>query len=383
MDTQAIRLKLKIIPLPIRIWFASEEVSSIIDTINQRFNIQEKDRVVLPTLLVRLEAKDLGPEYFTGELSSALTIDKNKALGISAEIKRLILDPVKNDFGNIGVDISLLDKFQVPIIKPPALNVSTNENLKINSNQTDVMTPKPAILSDIGWSKQPQTTPTAPAAITKTATPPPVPTPTPISVPVPKPIAPAPAPEPAPVMLHQDTAFKPAEKNVGFTLTKPQSGAEMSFGKSPAQTPIRPAVLEFGSSTGGANKPTPKPSVPEFKSAPITAPTASGGSRNISQITAPTASPVPPPSPISAVPKPPAPPTPPKPSVIKNFTGGSIPTPPPVPRPPKTSVSPQMPIPQPPQPPKPPASPFASIPKPPAPPTPPQNNKAIVKDFLS
>lgn len=314
----------------------------------------------------------LHPEDVADELIHIINIDTQTAKSIQGALNNRIFIPLRPS----------IDKAYSPLSKSEiraASGLKTSQNISSSFPES----PKPAILSDIGWSKQPQTTPTAPAAITKTATPPPAPTPTPTSVPVPKPIAPAPAPEPAPVMLHQDTAFKPAEKNAGFTLTKPQSGAEMSFGKSPAQTPIRPAVLEFGSSTGGANKPAPKPSVPEFKSAPITAPTASGGSRNISQITAPAASPVPPPSPVSAVPKPPAPPTPPKPPVIKNFTGGSIPTPPPAPRPPQASASPQMPIPQPPQPPKPPASPFASIPKPPAAPTPPQNNKAIVKDFLS
>jgi hypothetical protein len=131
-------------------------------------------------------------------------------------------------------------------------------------------------------------------------------------------------------MLHEDTSFKSAQKNEGFTLSKPNANAEVHLDFVAPQAPARPVVLEFG----GANTAVPKPPTPSSSGTPYTgfnpslssAPIASAGSRNVSQI------------------------------------GSSLP--PPIPKPP---VPPQGAVP---------------LPKPPQPPTPPQKEKVIVKNFL-
>jgi hypothetical protein len=144
------------------------------------------------------------------------------------------------------------------------------------------------------------------------------------------------------MMLHEDTSFKAAEKNAGFTLSKPGAGAEVHMAQGTSQTPARPAVLEFG----GAKPPTPPQNKPTAASAPSAThytelklslsavPTANSGQRNVSQI-------------APSIPKPP------------------------------TSPQSAVPVPRPPQPPQ-----IQQMPPVPQSPKPPQNNKPIVKDFL-
>ncbi len=317
MDTQALRLKLKSTPAPIRSWFASEEVSLMVQAINQRFNIQDKDMSVLALLLARLEAKDIAPDYFAGELSEELKLDRDKALGISAEVKRTILSSLSKEFSDFGIDISLLDKFQIPTIK----------GLSPSAMATIVNTPK--TIQGVGTTSPSPVTP--PASITPTP---------PRSTTIPAPATQAKPSEPAPMMLHEDTIFKPAEKNEGFTLLKPGAGVEMHMGAGVSQAPTRPAVLEFG----GAKIPVPKPPTPttggayrgEFGSSLSSTPVAGAGPRNVSQIMpvarvsvplpvpkppAPITTPPTPPRPLQAtihIPQPPTPPQPPKP-IVKDF----------------------------------------------------------------
>ncbi len=197
----------------------------------------------------------------------------------------------------------------------------------------------PATLSDIGWSKIPSVVSPAPIAQPVSITPTP---PRPATIPAPTPTAPAkPAePAPAPMMLHEDTIFKPAEKNEGFILPKPGAGVEMHMGAGVPQAPTRPAVLEFG----GVKIPVPKPPTPttagayrgEFGSSLSSTPVAGAGPRNVSQIMpvarvsvplpvpkppATITTPPTPPRPLQAtihIPQPPTPPQPPKP-IVKDF----------------------------------------------------------------
>jgi len=284
----------------------------MVQAINQHFNIQEKDQTVLPILLARLEAKDLEPDYFAGELSEELKFERDKALGISAEIKRTVLGPIKKELSDIGVDISLLDKFQIPAIKglsPSVVAAAAAPKMIQDVGPAASMpaapaAPKPSTVSDIGWSKKPAP-PAVPIAPTirpdalQVSWIVPTPTPKPISSDAAAAAAAQPA-EPAPVMLHQDTTFKAPEKNAGFTLTRPGSGAEVSLSQSGAggQAPTRPAVLEFG----GSNAPA-KPAAPAAGAVHYTE--FAAGARNVSQVSppSPSASPVPVP-----VPRPPQPP---------------------------------------------------------------------------
>jgi len=288
-------------------------------------------------LLARLEIKDLEPDYFAGELSEELKMDRDKALGISAEVKRTILGSVKKELSDIGIDISLLDKFQIPVIKelsPSAVAAKTAAPTiiqDINSSPKGAPVPaniatipaakiatKPPTLSDIGWSKAPAPgpamapKPAAPAMPAASSVPP-----TAASIPKP-PAPPAPSAEPAPVMLHEDTTFKASEKNSSFTLARPGVGAEvhLSQGAVP-QAPARAAVLEFG---GAPAAPANKPPATASSAAAVHYTDFAPGPRNVSQV-----SPSIPVPPVPAPPKPPMPPAqPPSPQnpgapIVKDF----------------------------------------------------------------
>ena len=95
---------------------------SAVATINQHFKIADKDQYVISKIIQRLQIKDLDAEYFAGEIASQLNIDKSNALAITAEIKRIILSPLRKELSDYGIDITLLDKFQMPLIKPKVLS---------------------------------------------------------------------------------------------------------------------------------------------------------------------------------------------------------------------------------------------------------------------
>jgi hypothetical protein len=319
MDTQILYSKIASVPAPIRNWLGSDSVIDVIDKTEAGYTLPRGSSGVVANLIQRIQIKDLAPDYFSGELAMELQLDKDKAVHITGELKKAIFAPRRKDFFDYGIDIDLLDKFQMPIIKPLASDNSPKLLQDVSSSST-ISTAQSKPLSDVGWSKQsaPQPNVTAKASVSP-STPPPTTQP----APVPKPTA-----EPAPVMLHQDTTFKAAEKNAGFTLTQP-GGANVRMGQGAGvPTPPRPAVLEFG----GVKPPSPATTAgavhyTDFKSPLASTPTANGGSRNVSQI-----------------------------------TGATSATPVPVPRPPQASISP--------------------APQPPKPTTPPPSNKPIVKDFL-
>lgn len=129
MDSITFNKKFNQIPLLIREHFGSEAVVDVIGKINESLGIKEEDEKrqrIIPRLLLRLEIKDIEPQKFTGEMAAELSLEKNKALSLSHEILRLILLPVKNDLREYGVDINLLEKFEMPAIKlikhePPAV----------------------------------------------------------------------------------------------------------------------------------------------------------------------------------------------------------------------------------------------------------------------
>jgi hypothetical protein len=134
------------------------------------------------------------------------------------------------------------------------------------------------------------------------------------------------------MMLHEDTTFKSAEKNLNFSLAKPGDTNEMKMASGAPQAAMsaRAAVLEFGT----VPVPTPKSTVPKPPLSSVPRPLISAGARNVSQITATIAVPM--------TPKPLAP------TAAMNAV--------PVPRPPQAPITPKAPL--------------------------PQLDKAIVKDFL-
>jgi hypothetical protein len=253
----------------------------------------------------------LHPEDLAGELVSSVDLPAPLAKTISDQINSRVFAPLRADIDKVYSPMSKLGGFSMGSAPKILQDIDASSKKDIAPSNIIPSTPKPATLSDIGWSKQP-----APQAnISVKAG---VPIPTTMSVPVPTP-APKPTAEPAPMMLHEDTTFKPAEKNASFTLSKPGSADEMNLNRGGVpQAPARAAVLEFGSATSASTS-VPKPPTPASSSVRLMG--FEIGARNVSQIV-PTAS--------APIPKPPAPPMPPRPP--------QAPSTPPAPQPDKPIV---------------------------------------------
>jgi len=126
MTPQAIKERLHAVPEKIREWFATEEVVAHIREIGRQLNLGGEHETAIAKLLLRLEIQDLEPQFFAGELAQRLGIPKERALVIAAEIRKVILDPVKREFSEYGVDIFLLDEFRIPppSAKPPPTHIT-------------------------------------------------------------------------------------------------------------------------------------------------------------------------------------------------------------------------------------------------------------------
>jgi len=307
----------------------SEQTTAIIASVGEQYHIPDDKLETISSLVGWVLLGFLHLEDLPKEISEGTNLSSQLASDVTGSLTNKIFSSIKSDIDKAFAPVPHEKIPEGPsIIQAEALSPSAPAIIK------------PSILSDVGWSKMP-----APASMPKSSSlsgAPSIPMPTPVPMPAPAPTA------PAPVMLHEDTSFKAVEKNAGFTLARPGGGAEVTIGKSSAQAPTRPAVLEFGGVKPPVSKPL-TPGAPNSNSSVISAtpfssiPTASGGPRNVSQITAAPAAP----APISApapMPKPPVAPIPPSP------------------------MGTTAPIPQP--------------PRPPQPPTPPDNTKPIVKDFL-
>jgi hypothetical protein len=263
----------------------------------------------------------LHPEDLAGELVSSVDLPAPLAKTISDQINSRVFAPLRTDIDKVYSPMSKLGGFPMGSAPKILQDIDASSKKDIAPSNIIPSTPKPTTLSDIGWSKQPVVGPSVGISAT-------IPPPAPKPIPPRPPVAPAPAPkppaEPAPMMLHEDAAFKPAEKNTSFTLSKPGSADEMNLSRGGVpQAPARPAVLEFGGATA-AGISVPKPPTPASSSArPVgfgssfaSMPTANIGTRNVSQIV-PTASVPMPPRPPQA---PPVPPTPqPDKPIVKDF----------------------------------------------------------------
>ena len=91
--------------------------------------------------------------------------------------------------------------------------------------------PKPSVLSDVGWSRSSTAGPGINLGVisapSPTAAPAPIRIHTHAYTATPAPSVPK---EAAPVMLHEDTSFKAAQKNAGFTLSTPGAGRGDRYG---------------------------------------------------------------------------------------------------------------------------------------------------------
>jgi hypothetical protein len=256
----------------------------------------------------------LHPEDLSGELVSSLNLPTPLAKTMSDQINSRIFTPLRADIDKVYSPPSKLGGSSIGSAPKILQDVGVSPKKDIAPSNIVPPTPKPTTLSDIGWSKQ-----SAPQSSTNTKIGAPIPTP---------PTPPKPPVEPAPMMLHEDTTFKSAEKNVSFTLSKPGGAAEMSMNRGAAvlPAPTRPAVLEFGGATAAGTS-APKPPTPASSSArPVgfgpsfaSMPTANIGTRNVSQIV-PTAPAPMPPRPPQAPQTSPAPSTPqPNKPIVKDF----------------------------------------------------------------
>jgi hypothetical protein len=364
MDNKTLYSKLAIVPRPIKIWLGSDPIIDYVNGMDDTFTLPRETSSVIKKILQEFITKGISPDYFSGELASELNLEKDKATHITAEIKKNVLFPIKQELTTYGINIDLLDKFQMPTAKPfvgdaPKMfqdigpSVASLDSIKPAPLPVNKMAPppgmaatipagtpvaipgfapKPSKLSDVGWSKKQsvgpvvkldisQASPTTPAAISSVPQ---------SSIVAPHPSAPAmnntmgeferlnlmkkapgwvptPITEPAPMILHEDTSFRAVVQNIGFRLSKPGEGAEIPMipGSSP-QAPARAAILELGNLDPTIPKPPTPPTkvvhYTEFQTSLSSVPTTTSGPRNISQVT--------------PLPMPPKPPTPPSPSSI-------------------------------------------------------------------
>jgi hypothetical protein len=282
----------------------SEQNTEIISSIGEQYHLSDEKMEGVASLVGWVLLGFLHLEDLPGEIAANIGVASQLAKDITSSLTNKIFTVIKPD----------LDKVYAPV---PHEKIQEGPAIIQNTPPLPPPTPliaKPTTLSDIGWSKQPAPQPTS-AKIGA-----PIPTP---------PTPPKPPVEPAPMMLHEDTTFKSAEKNVSFTLSKPGGTAEMSMNRGAAvlPAPTRPAVLEFGGGATSAATSAPKPPAPTSSTArPVgfgpsfaSMPTENIGTRNVSQIV-PTAPAPMPPRPPQAPQTSPAPSTPqPNKPIVKDF----------------------------------------------------------------
>jgi len=251
MDAQILRAKIQAVPQKVREWFSSEAVATQIGTISQHFGIiDENQRRIIPRLLLRLEIQDIEPDYFSGELSQELKIDRDRAMTITAEIKRIILSPIKKELSDSGVDMSLLDQFQVPIVKKPQELPKLVSEIKPPISATPT-TPPPTKEYSGEFERLGKISP-APFFTKPT-------------MPETKPPETNEA-EPLPMIIHEEkTTAKPLQVAPGFKIgTTPPAKVSSETATGKIAAPPVPAVLEFGTppkTVSGAVSPSIPPKV--------------------------------------------------------------------------------------------------------------------------
>jgi hypothetical protein len=355
---------------------SDDETSNIIWGASEAEKIPDKKIYVISKVAGAVLMGFLRPENLAQELRDQINLDPQSAVKIQTALNTKLFLPLKPD----------LDKIYQPVGAPQPKAITMDlvpPTAGANAGKSNVPVPIPvappkAPLSEKGWSKMsPVSISSIPTAPTKPAAPSLMPfTPSvavPLApkapggtavVPTPTPTAAKPVAEPAPMIFQTDVAAKTAQKNVDFHLNRTGSGAEMSLGAPKAKIQTTPAMIEFRGSNSAIPKPPTAPMgtarYSEFRTSLSSVPTATSGTRNISEVTsAPAPAPIAKPTPMPvSVPLPPKPPTPPAPMAVSRPASfpvaAAIPTPISTPVPPPT-------------------------PKPPAPPTP--TGKVIVKNF--
>jgi hypothetical protein len=358
MEATALYSKLAAVPGPIKQWLGSVEMTEENEKLEQQFHLPDGSAGTIAKLIQRLQIKDIAPQYFAGQLALELKLDKSRAQQIMGVIKNVIFEPIRGDLLSYGVDINLLDKFEMVITGaapqsgapktistegPVMIGVPTTTPKPVTVQQASAVKPAmppaamppaaaPKPLSEKGWSTAkfsdigpapkpaPMAQPTAPTNFQKPAS-------TPVPAPIPaartqqsgssseflsqwKPIAPAPstaAPVPVPKMMVDNTNTPKPIKNAPDFRVK-DAGVENIISRGiPASISTKPAILEMGGSTKSfsaqsqdANKVIHYSNLKSPLPAPMSttgAPVAESG-RNVVEMTA--AAPLPqPPKPIA------------------------------------------------------------------------------------
>jgi len=298
----------------------SEQNAEIISSVGEQYHLPDDKLEGVTSLVGWVLLGFLHIEDLPNEIASDTGIAAQLAKDITSTLNSKIFNLIKSD----------VDKAYAPV---PHEEVQTGSlpapiSLPTKSAYPSISLNKPTTVSDIGWAKQPAATivPTSAIGGANNAIP------TPPRAPV---ATTTPPSEPAPMMLHEDTTFKPAERNANFTVSRPGTGAEVNMNRSGVPTPPqKAAILEFGSRPATTTPQPPKPttfgaptrSYSTFNPSLASTPTGSSGSRNVSQIT-------PTPTPAPATPTPPhpaitpAPTAPIAPTGFNPTTSSSIPVP--------------------------------------------------------
>ena len=217
MDTTTLQLKISSVLPTISDYLGSEGVIDLIGKINETFHISEKDSRIIPTLLLRLEIEDIEPQYFTGELAHQLNLERDKALAISEEIRRLILFPIAKEFTKINIDVNLLKSFEIPVIKTAAM--ASGKPMMLEEIQRPA-TPRPASpLNELPIAPKPTTTISSESPV--------------INI-------------PKPVILQESASFESNKKSSDFHVNLSEDKIK-GLSNVPRPMPSKPAILEFGS----------------------------------------------------------------------------------------------------------------------------------------
>lgn len=95
-----LRLAFKKLPEPVKQWLTSEQVTSVVISINNKLNLVGDLVSIVPNyLILRLVVKDLNPENFTQELNNQLDLSPEQVRAVTEEIVQKILKPIEIPLG--------------------------------------------------------------------------------------------------------------------------------------------------------------------------------------------------------------------------------------------------------------------------------------------
>jgi hypothetical protein len=110
------REQFKNLPLEIKEWVGSDQVTYIISEVNKKLGMRNpfgNDIRVIPRLILRLAVKDLKPESFSNALQEELDLTPVRTQQAVQEIKERVLEPIKLPLLRWGVNINEISNFKI------------------------------------------------------------------------------------------------------------------------------------------------------------------------------------------------------------------------------------------------------------------------------